>query len=146
MPVGTTEPGDRPEPVAAPLEPEPEPGLPRTRRWPVEQRFGRVRLLAQGLFVSAGLAAALIVTHLAVSAPAATTRPSPPPGGATARGGTVAPTSPTGAGGATPAPATATTRPPVTATTRPPVTATTAPPVTTTTVCYSTPSGHVTCY
>ncbi len=136
--MGTTEPGDRPEPVAAPLEVEVEagPGLLRTRRWPVEQRFGRVRLLAQGLFVSAGLVVALIVTHLAVSAPVAPTTPTAPPVGATGGGG---------AGGAAPAPATATPRPPVTATTRPPVTTTPAP-VTTTTVCYSTPSGHVTCY
>ncbi len=123
--MGTTEPDAPLGPVVAPVATEVEAEPPRTRRWPVEQRLGRVRLLAQSLFLSAGLAAALIVTHLASTSPATTTTP------------------PTGAGGP-PAPTTETTSH-SSATTGAPVTSTTTPPSTTTTVCVSTPSGQVTC-
>ncbi len=135
--MGTTEPGGRPDPVVAPLEaaldaepqsdlaPEPEDVLEpvRTRRWPVEERMGRVRLLAQSLFVSAGLASALIVTHIATASPAHS----------------VAPTTP-GAPPATSAPPA-----PVTTTTPAPVTTTTPAPVTVTTICTTTPSGTTLC-
>lgn len=129
VPVGTAEPDSPRGPVVARVateaEAEAETGAeaPRTRRWRVEERLGRVRLLAQGLFVSAGLAAALIVTHLASASPTTTTTP-------------------TGSGGSV-APSPVTSSPP--SLTRAPVTSTVAPPTTTTTVCYSTPSGQVTC-
>ncbi|HQU26402.1 MAG TPA: hypothetical protein PLS29_05155 [Acidimicrobiales bacterium] len=163
--MGTTEPEGRPDPVVAPLDvtPEPEPESasefelepgdplerPRTRRWPVEERMGRVRLLAQSLFLSAGLASALIVTHIATASPArSTTTTTTPPGGApTLPGGptpTTTPPTPAGATPSVPSP-TATPRPPVTTTTRPPVTTTTPAPVTVTTVCTTTPSGTTLC-
>ena len=152
--MGTTEPEGRPDPVVAPiddalvpeidLEPEPESepdlGSLRTRRWPVEERMGRVRLLAQGLFVSAGLASALIVVHVATASPAATTTTTPP--GATSprppSPGATSTSSTPSSGVVSPTPAT-------TATTAPPVTSTVPAPVTTTTVCYTTPSGQTLC-
>ncbi len=156
--MGTTEPGGRPDPVVAPLEaaldaepqsdlaPEPEDVLEpvRTRRWPVEERMGRVRLLAQSLFVSAGLASALIVTHIATASPAHSVAPTTP-GAPPATSSTTTPTSrPAGATPGAP-PATSPPPAPVTTTTPPPATTTTPAPVTVTTICTTTPSGTTLC-
>ena len=83
-----------------------------------DRRFARIRRLTQIIFVGSGVASAVLVGYVASAAKPPVTVPAATPT-------TTAPGHPT----------------PTTAY-RAPVVA----PVTTTTICYSTPSGHVTCY
>jgi hypothetical protein len=96
-----------------------------------DRRFARVRRLTQALFVAAGALSALFVgVEASVAKPATTSLVVPStttPGVTTTSPTTTTPTS-------TGSPTTTVYTPPTTV------------PVTTTTVCYSTPSGNVSCY
>jgi cytoskeletal protein RodZ len=132
----------------------------KTARTPQQRdrQFARVRRITQTVFLAASTLSVLFVGYASAKAKPVTTFPVvttptgvipvPPTTNST-------PTSPT----TQPRPSTPTTQPrPGTPTTQPttpttyvaptPTTVYTPPtkPVTTTTVCYSTPSGHVTCY
>ncbi len=91
-----------------------------------DRRFARIRRLTQAIFIGSGVASAVLVGYVASAAKPPTTVP------VTLPTTTVPAATPTTVPGHT------------TPTTvyKSPVVA----PVTTTTICYSTPSGHVTCY
>jgi phosphoribosylcarboxyaminoimidazole (NCAIR) mutase len=88
-----------------------------------DRRFARIRRLTQIVFVGSGVASAVLVGYVASAAKPPVTLPTT----------TVPAATPTTTALGHPTPTTAY---------RAPVVA----PVTTTTICYSTPSGHVTCY
>jgi phosphoribosylcarboxyaminoimidazole (NCAIR) mutase len=88
-----------------------------------DRRFARIRRLTQIVFVGSGVASAVLVGYVASAAKPPVTLPTT----------TVPAATPTTTAPGHPTPTTAY---------RAPVVA----PVTTTTICYSTPSGHVTCY
>jgi phosphoribosylcarboxyaminoimidazole (NCAIR) mutase len=92
-----------------------------------DRRFARIRRLTQIVFVGSGVASAVLVGYVASAAKPPVTVP------VTLPTTTVPAATPTTTAPGHPTPTTAY---------RAPVVA----PVTTTTICYSTPSGHVTCY
>ena len=101
-----------------------------------DRQFIRVRRLTQGVFVAASALSVLFVGYASAKVKPVTTYPVTSPSGGPV---VVPPTSPpttqhSGGGGSTNTTPTTVYVPPKPA------------PTTTTTVCYSTPSGHVTCY
>jgi len=129
----------------------------RTARTPQQRdrQFARVRRLTQAVFLAASTLSVLFVGYASAKAKPVTTFPvvTTPTGVTPIPTTTVSnPSTPT----TRPRPGTPTTQP-QTPTTQPQTPTTVAPtpttvytppkrPVTTTTVCYSTPSGHVTCH
>jgi len=113
-----------------------------------DRQFIRVRRLTQGVFVAASALSVLFVGYASAKVKPVATYPVTSPSGGPV---VVPPTSPP-----TTQPTTAPTSPPTTqhsggggSTNTTPTTVYVPPkpaPTTTTTVCYSTPSGHVTCY
>ena len=122
----------------------------RTARTPQQRdrQFARVRRLTQAVFLAASTLSVLFVGYASAKAKPVTTFPvvTTPTGVTPIPTTTVSnPSTPT----TRPRPGTPTTQPQTPTTVAPtPTTVYTPPkrPVTTTTVCYSTPSGHVTCH
>ena len=122
----------------------------RTARTPQQRdrQFARVRRLTQAVFLAASTLSVLFVGYASAKAKPVTTFPvvTTPTGVTPIPTTTVSnPLTPT----TRPRPGTPTTQPQTPTTVAPtPTTVYTPPkrPVTTTTVCYSTPSGHVTCH
>jgi hypothetical protein len=115
-----------------------------TKRTPQQRdrRFARVRRLAQVLLLGSGIVSGLLVTYLAGATKPVTAVRVSVPATSTAKSLSTTTTSPVSKSPAETDDASNSTSTSNTTTTTPPTTA----PVTTTTVCYSSPSGHVTCY
>lgn len=129
----------------------------RTARTPQQRdrQFARVRRLTQAVFLAASTLSVLFVGYASAKAkpvttfPVVTTPTGVTPIPTTTVSNPLTPTTRPRPGTPTTQPQTPTTQPQTPTTVAPtPTTVYTPPkrPVTTTTVCYSTPSGHVTCH